>query len=71
MAFAKINAIGNTYVTFQSRAKPGNMAGTAAIIVAFLYENIDTIGQTLGIISSFFSGPDCLPGAILLHLIHI
>ena len=44
MAFAKINAIGNTYVTFQDRAKPGNMAGTTAIIVAFLYKDINTIG---------------------------
>ena len=43
MAFAKINAIGNTYVTFQSRAKPGNMTGTATVIVAFLYKDIDTV----------------------------
>ena len=43
MAFAKINAIGRTYIAFQSRAKPGNMAGTAAIIVAFLYKDIDTV----------------------------
>ena len=44
MAFAKINTIGRTYVTFQGRAKTGNMAGTAPIIIAFLYEDIDAVG---------------------------